>query len=65
MADDSNRNDVRGAGATGNSGLTRRGVLGGGLALATSIASLAQDFRRPHGLQAIPLRRQIIKETCI
>jgi nucleoside-diphosphate-sugar epimerase len=26
------------------------------------LASLRQDFRRPHGLQAIPLRRQIIQE---
>ena len=65
MADESNRNDVRGAGATGGSGLTRRHVLRGGLALAASIGISSTGLSAAAGLQAIPLRGQIIKETRI
>jgi hypothetical protein len=60
MADESTPNDVRGAGATGNSGLTRRGVLRGGLVWAAPSASLRLDCRRSHRLQAIQLCRRIV-----
>jgi hypothetical protein len=44
MADESNRNDVCAAAATGSSGLTRRDLLGGGLALAVSIGVPSTGF---------------------
>jgi hypothetical protein len=66
MADESSRNDVRGVGTTGGcrlgSAVTCRVEAS---RWRLPLASLRQDFRRPRGLQAIALRRQIIQETRI
>jgi hypothetical protein len=65
MADESNRNDVRGAGATGSSGLTRLDILRGGLALAASIGIPSTGLSAPAPPASNPACRQIIQEIGI
>jgi non-heme chloroperoxidase len=62
MADEPNRNDARGAGATESSGLTRRSVLRGSLALAASIGIPSIGLSRTRKAAGNPASQRIIQE---